>query len=275
MAEMPLLQCDGLTVRYRDRAAVRDVSFSVLPGQAVAVVGESGSGKSTLLRAVMGLAGPGSRVEGSVRFAGQELAGLSPGALRQLRGPGMGMVFQDTGASLCPVRTIGSQMFECLAAHRRISRREAKRLALDLFARLDLPDGEALWHSLPGALSGGMLQRVGIAMALLPRPALLLADEPTSALDVLARRQVVAELARARQLAGTAILLVTHDFAVAEALADRMVVLDRGRVAESGPAEQVLRHPESEVTRRLLAAVPRLHRGTDQRRWADGPSAAG
>lgn len=271
MAEMPLLQCDGLTVRYRDRAAVQDVSFSVLPGQAVAVVGESGSGKSTLLRAVMGLAGPGSRVEGSVRFAGRE----PPGELRQLRGPGMGMVFQDTGASLCPVRTIGSQMFECLAAHRRISRREAKRLALDLFARLDLPDGEALWHSVPGALSGGMLQRVGIAMALLPRPTLLLADEPTSALDVLARRQVVAELARARQLSGTAILLVTHDFAVAEALADRMVVLDRGRVAESGPAEQVLRHPESEVTRRLLAAVPRLHRGTDQRRWADGTSAAG
>ena len=211
MAEMPLLQCDGLTVRYRDRAAVQDVSFSVLPGQAVAVVGESGSGKSTLLRAVMGLAGPGSRAEGSVRFAGRELAGLSPGALRQLRAPAWGWCSRTREHRSGPVRTIGSQMFECLAAHRRLSPPGGRRLALDLFARLDLPDGEALWHSLPGALSGGMLQRVGIAMALLPRPALLLADEPTSALDVLARRQVVAELARARQLAGTAILLVTHD----------------------------------------------------------------
>lgn len=253
-----LLRCARLSVAYNGCPALQNISFSIAPGQVLAIVGESGSGKSTLLRALTGLAGPGSRVEGSVQFAGRELTALPPQELRRLRGPGLGMVFQDTGASLCPVRTIGSQIFESLAAHRRISRREARCLALELFARLDLADGEALWRSYPMELSGGMLQRVGIAMALLPRPALLLADEPTSALDVLARRQVVNELARARELSGTAILLVTHDFAVAAAMADRILVLDRGRAVEAGPAGTVLHSPQSDITRRLLDAVPRL-----------------
>ena len=258
----PILCCDALSVAYAGRAAVQNVSFALCPGQVLAVVGESGSGKSTLLKAILSLPGPDAAVRGSVRLAGQELTALPAAALRRLRGAQIGLVFQDAGASLCPVRTIGSQMYESLAAHRRITRREAQRQALELFARLDLPNGDWLWRSYPFELSGGMQQRVGIAMAMLPRPAVLLADEPTSALDVLARRQVLAELARLRQLFGTAIVLVTHDIAVAEQLADQVLVLQGGAVAELGPAAQVLRAPKSACTRALLDAVPRLARPT-------------
>lgn len=256
----PLLQYDGVTVRYGGRPVVQNVSFALAPGQLLAIVGESGSGKSTLLRAAMGLLGPGGQASGSIRFSGRELVGLPPRAMQRLRGGGIGMVFQDAGASLCPVRTIGSQVYECLSARERLTRREACRRALELFARLDLPDGSRLWRSYPFELSGGMQQRVSIAMALLLRPAVLLADEPTSALDTLARRQVVGELQRLRTLTETALVVVTHDIGTAAALADHILVLHRGRVAEQGPAAPLLRHPDSEITRRLLAAVPRLHR---------------
>lgn len=172
----------------------------------------------------------------------------------------MGMIFQDAGASLCPIRTIGEQIYESMSAHRKISRAEAKEKALQLFEKLNFRDGERIWNSYPFELSGGMNQRAGIAIAMLLEPSVLLADEPTSALDVAVQRQVVEEILRLRELFGTAVILVTHDIGVVSAMADTVLVLKDGRMMEYGRAEQVLHRPENEYTRKLLAAVPRLRR---------------
>ena len=256
----PRLSCHSVEVCYGRRPALRGVSFALAPGEILGVVGESGSGKSTLLRAVAGLLPPGARVTaGSLQFAGQELAGLSPRGFARLRGSGLGMIFQDAGASFCPVRTIGSQLYEVLAAHRRLTWREARQQALALFDQLLLQDGERIWQSYPFQLSGGMVQRVGIAAAMLLHPPVLLADEPPSALDAAAQRQVLQTLLRLRELYGTSILLVTHDMGVA-ARADTLLVLREGAPVEYGPAPAVLGSPQAAYTRQLLAAAPRLHR---------------
>ena len=170
------------------------------------------------------------------------------------------MVFQDSGASLCPVRTIGSQIYETMAAHQRISRKEAREQALALLDRLGFSDGERILKSRPFELSGGMNQRVGIAMAMLLNPSVLLADEPTSALDVSVQKQAVEEMLLMRRLYGTAIVLVTHNIGVVYAMADTVLVLKDGRMQEYGPAGQVLENPRAEYTRQLLAAVPRIRR---------------
>ena len=170
------------------------------------------------------------------------------------------MIFQDAGASLCPIRTIGEQIWESMSAHRKTSRAEAREKALDLFDKLNFKDGRRIWNSYPFQLSGGMNQRAGIAIAMLMEPAVLLADEPTSALDVIVQRQAVQEMLRLREIFGTAILLVTHDIGVVSAMADTVLVLKDGRMMEYGKAQQVLREPQSEYTRKLLAAVPRLRR---------------
>ena len=257
----PILRYDSVEVCFRGRAVVKNVSFSLRPGEILGVVGESGSGKSTLLRAALGLLGRNGLVtRGDIWFQGKSLPDLPERELRTIRGAKIGMIFQDAGAALCPIRTIGSQIYESMAAHRRLTRAEAREKALALFQTLDLEDGARIWDSYPFALSGGMNQRVGIAMAMLLGPAVLLADEPTSALDVLAQKQVLLEMRRLRERYGTAILLVTHDIGVVSAMADRVLVLRAGEIVEHGPAQQVLRYPEHPYTRTLLAAVPRLRR---------------
>lgn len=258
----PLLSVEGLSIAYGKARVVDNVSFSLQPGEILGIVGASGSGKSTLLRAISGLLDHGGRIiSGRILFRGEDLTGLSEKAMRRLRGRAVGMIFQNAGASFCPVRTIGAQIHESVAAHRPCTRAESDDEAAALFERLGLTEGRALLSRYPFELSGGMNQRVEIAAAMLPEPALLLADEPTSALDVITQRQVIRELLLLRDLYGMAVILVSHDISVCERSADRLIVLHEGRIVETGPTAQVLGAPRSDYTKQLLEAVPRVRRG--------------
>ena len=259
MAE--LLSFKHVEISYGAVPVVQDVSFSVKPGEILGLVGESGSGKSTVLKAAMGLLGDDGLVtKGDILFAGKNIPDLSEKELRRIRGAKIGMIFQDAGASLCPIRTIGEQIYESMAAHKPISKEKAKEKAYSLFEKLNFKNGDRIWKSYPFELSGGMNQRVGIAIAVLQGPDVLLADEPTSALDVAIQKQVVLEMKQLRELFGTAIILVTHDIGVVSAMADTVLVLKDGRQMEYGEVRQVLESPQNDYTKKLLAAVPRLRR---------------
>ena len=257
----PLLTYRSVEVSFNGRAVTHDVSFTLHAGEILGIVGESGSGKSTLLKAAMGLLGNGGLVtKGDIWFKGKDLPDLPEKELRKICGAGIGMIFQDAGASLCPIRTIGEQIYESMSAHMEITRSQAREKALALFEKLQFKDGQRIWNSYPFELSGGMNQRAGIAIAMLMEPPVLLADEPTSALDVAVQKQVIEEMLHLRELFGTAIILVTHDIGVVSAMADTVLVLKDGRIMEFGTAQQVLRDPQDAYTRKLLAAVPKLRR---------------
>ena len=257
----PLLTYRSVEVSFNGRAVTHDVSFTLHAGEILGIVGESGSGKSTLLKAAMGLLGSGGLVtKGDIWFKGKDLPDLPEKELRKVCGAGIGMIFQDAGASLCPIRTIGEQIYESMSAHMEITRSQAREKALALFEKLQFKDGQRIWNSYPFELSGGMNQRAGIAIAMLMEPPVLLADEPTSALDVAVQKQVIEEMLHLRELFGTAIILVTHDIGVVSAMADTVLVLKDGRIMEFGTAQQVLREPRDAYTRKLLAAVPKLRR---------------
>ncbi len=257
----PLLTYRSVEVSFNGRAVTHDVSFTLHAGEILGIVGESGSGKSTLLKAAMGLLGNGGLVtKGDIWFKGKDLPDLPEKELRKICGAGIGMIFQDAGASLCPIRTIGEQIYESMSAHMEITRSQAREKALALFEKLQFKDGQRIWNSYPFELSGGMNQRAGIAIAMLMEPPVLLADEPTSALDVAVQKQVIEEMLHLRELFGTAIILVTHDIGVVSAMADTVLVLKDGRIMEFGTAQQVLREPRDAYTRKLLAAVPKLRR---------------
>lgn len=252
---MALLSVDGLSVAYGSQPALEQVSFTLAPGEILGVVGGSGSGKSTLLRAIAGLLAGNARItSGCISFQG---AALSE---RALRGNAIGMIFQDPAASFCPVRTIGDQLHETLNAQHPCSRAESDAAAAALFTQLGLAAPEKLLSSYPFALSGGMSQRVALAIAMLLNPALLLADEPTSALDMISQRQVLDALSFLRQKNDSAIVFVTHNIGVCERLADQVIVLQSGRIVEAGPTAQVFSSPQAAYTKELLAAVPRLRR---------------
>ena len=256
--ENKILTYDSVEISFDGEAVVHDVSFSLTPGEILGLVGESGSGKSTLIKAAMGLLGSGGLVtRGDICYMGQNILDISEKEKRKIRGSGIGMIFQDAGASLCPIRTIGDQIYESMRAHKKVSRNEAKDHAMELFEKLNFKDSQRVWDSYPFELSGGMNQRAGIAISMLMNPPILLADEPTSALDVSVQRQVVREMLKLRELFGTAIIIVTHDIGVVRAMADTVLVLKNGKMVEYGEAKKVLNHP---YTKKLLAAVPRLKR---------------
>ena len=256
-----LLEFQNVEISYNGIPVVHDVSFPLYSGEILGLVGESGSGKSTLIRAAMGLLGSSGMVtKGNIWFEGQNLPDLSEKKMRLICGEKIGMIFQDCGASLSPIRTIGEQIVESMAAHHKTDRTAAKAKAMELFEKLNFKDGERVWNSYPFELSGGMNQRAGIAIAMLMNPAVLLADEPTSALDVIIQRQVVEEMMHVRDVFKTAIIIVTHDIGVVSAMADSILVLQNGHVKEYGRAEDVLNHPKDEYTKKLLSAVPRLRR---------------
>ena len=259
--DVGLLTFERVDVSYAGRVVVHDVSLTLTPGRVTGLVGASGCGKSTLLRAASGLLDDGAVTAGAIRYRGRDIAGLTREELRALRGPGIATVFQDCLAALTPVRRIGDQVLETLRAHGRASRREMRATFAETCARIGLDDVDRILRSRPYELSGGMGQRVGIAMALMLRPSVLLADEPTSALDVTAQARVVDELRRVRDEYGCAMLLATHAMGVVRALCDEVVVLRDGRVVEAGPTAEVLAHPADAYTRALIDAAPHIETG--------------
>ena len=252
----PLLSVEGLEVTFgTDAPAVRGLDLTVQPGQTVAVVGESGSGKSTTAAAVLGLLPPGGRITaGRVTFDGQDLTGADRRVLRSVRGRSIGYVPQDPMTNLNPVWKVGFQVREAL----RVNGREARRRAVELLAEAGMPSPATQAGRYPHQLSGGMCQRALIAIGLAGRPKLLIADEPTSALDVTVQRQVLDHLQRLTDELGTALLLITHDLALAAERAESVVVVHRGAVVESGAASSILLRPQHDYTRRLVAAAPSL-----------------
>ncbi|MDO4622574.1 MAG: ABC transporter ATP-binding protein [Eubacteriales bacterium] len=258
---MELLRYDHVDITYNGFAAVQDVSFTLEEGEILGVVGESGSGKSTLIKAAMGLLGPAGMVtRGDIWYKGKNLPDLSARELRKINGPEIGMIFQNSGSSFCPIRTVGAQLYEMMTEHKRISKKEFESHAMDMLGKLGFEDGQRILKSYPFELSGGMQQRVGIAAAMLLNPGILLADEPTSALDVSVQKQVVEEMLLVRKTFGTSIILVAHNIGVIGAMADKVLVLKDGKTVEYGDKEQVLTDPKAEYTRALLSAVPKLRR---------------
>ena len=256
-----LLDYQHVEISFNGNAVVHDVSFQLHPGEILGLVGESGSGKSTLIKAAMGLLGETDMVtRGDIWFEGKNLPDLPEKEMRKICGEKIGMIFQDCGASMSPIRTIGEQIVESMAAHHKVNVAEARATAMELFGKLRFKDGERVWNSYPFELSGGMNQRAGIAIAMLMNPVILMADEPTSALDVAVQRQVVEEMLNIRDVFGTAIIIVTHDIGVVSAMADSILVLQNGNVMEYGKAKDVLENPRNDYTKKLLSAVPRLRR---------------
>ncbi|MCW8086735.1 ABC transporter ATP-binding protein [Sabulicella glaciei] len=255
------LSVEGLTVRLppgADRAfAVEEVSLSVAPGEILCVVGESGSGKSVTASAVMGLLAPGLSVTGGrMSLSGEDLRVKTPEEWRSLRGRRIAMVFQEPMTALNPLMTVGRQIGETWRTHLGLDAREASRRALDALREVNLPDPEGALRAFPHELSGGQRQRVMIAMALALNPEVLVCDEPTTALDVTTQAQVIALIKELQRRHGTAVLFITHDFGVVAEIADRVAVMQHGRVVEQGTASEVLTAPRHAYTQALLAAVP-------------------
>jgi len=257
---MPLLEVSGLKVHYSGTAgpvrAVDGVSFSLQQGETYALVGESGCGKSATGLALLRLVDPGRIVAGRIVFEGQDLLTLSEGRMRRLRGARIGMVFQEAAAALNPVMRIGTQVGEALRIHRGMSRKEAHTEAVRLLRLVVLPDPERQARAYPHELSGGMKQRVMLAIALSCSPALLIADEPTTALDVTIQAQILALLRELRERLSLTILLITHDLGVVAENADRVGVMYAGRLVEEAPVRPLFDRPEHPYTRGLLRAMP-------------------
>lgn len=239
--------------------AVEDVSFDVDQGEILAIVGESGSGKSVTSLSIMGLlAEPGHVAGGSLEFEGKDLATLSEKQYRELRGNDMAMIFQEPMTSLNPVYRVGNQIVEAIRTHEKVSKAEAKDRAVDLLRKVGIPSPEARINDYPHQMSGGMRQRVMIAMALACNPKLLIADEPTTALDVTIQAQIIDLLRRLRDDTGMAVLLITHDLGVVSETADRVVVMYCGQVVEEAEVRTLFDHPMHPYTLGLLKSIPRL-----------------
>ena len=260
----PLLVVEDLRTHFfTDEGVVRavdGVSFEVRAGETLAVVGESGSGKSVTSLSILRLipSPPGRIVSGSIRFRGRELLGLSNEEMRRIRGREISMIFQEPMTSLNPVYTCGDQIMEALIVHERMDRRAARARAIDLLRTVGIPSPEQRVDEYPHQMSGGMRQRVMIAMALACRPALVIADEPTTALDVTIQAQILSLMQELKEQLGTAVILITHDLGVVAETAQRVVVMYAGRKVEEAPARQLFGSPRHPYTQGLLGAVPKL-----------------
>ena len=260
-----ILEYRNVDIHYGKKQVIENVSLSMKPGEILGIVGESGSGKSTLIRAAMGLLGEGGTVtQGQILYQGTnttiDMTQIHGEEMRRLRGAEIAMIFQNAGASLCPIRTIDEQLYEAVLEHESISKGEIRDRALELFEQLRFTNGEQILKSYPFEFSGGMNQRVGIVLAMVLRPRLLLADEPTSALDVTVQLQVLREMKKLRDMYGTSIVLVTHNIGVVNYLTDHVAVMHQGKLVEYGTKEDVLNHPQDAYTKKLIGSVLHLKR---------------
>jgi oligopeptide/dipeptide ABC transporter ATP-binding protein len=260
----PLLEVENLSVDFtvggKTLHAVRGIDLVVEPGQVAGIVGESGSGKSVSMMAMLGLLDENAVVTGSVRFKGKEVLGATGSTIRNLRGGRIGMIFQDPMTSLNPVLTVGYQLAEAVIAHQNVSKKGAFNRALELLEIVAIPHASERLKAYPHELSGGMRQRVMIAMAMANDPDILIADEPTTALDVTIQAQILDVIERIRAETGLAVVLITHDLGVVAGLADTVHVMYAGRIVEHGPVMDLFYHSNHPYTRGLLACLPRLDR---------------
>lgn len=264
----PILSVRDLSIEFKLadgwKTAVDRVDLDLRPGEIMGIVGESGSGKSQILLAAMGLTATNGRVRGSVKFLGQEIVGTPPARLDKIRGSAMSMIFQDPMTSLNPYLRVSEQLMEVLIAHQGLNKTDARKRATAMLERVHIPDAARRIDLYPHEFSGGMRQRVMIAMALLCKPTLLLADEPTTALDVTVQAQILELLAELAHDTGTTVAIVTHDLGVVSRLCDRITVLYGGRVMESADIDTLFAAPAHPYTSGLIASTPRLDTGMDE-----------
>lgn len=253
-----LLKITDLEISYGSRVTVTDANIELEKGEILSIVGESGSGKTTVIRAIMGcLPGNGCVSGGDIIFDGKSLLANTQEQWRQMCGTEVSMIFQDSGNMINPIRRIGEQFVAYILTHApQTSRQDAYQLAIKMLDDVRLPNPDNVMRSYPFELSGGMRQRVGIAMAMTFSPKLLLADEPTSALDVTTQAQIIRQIVDVRNEYNAAVIVVTHNLGVASYMANKIVVMQNGRIVESGLREEVIGNPQHEYTRELLAAVP-------------------
>jgi peptide/nickel transport system ATP-binding protein len=270
-----LLAVEGLRVEFPTRrgtlVAVDGVSLTIAPGEVLGVVGESGAGKSLTGAAVIGLIDPPGRIgAGTVLLAGRRIDNLPPEALRRIRGREIGAVFQDPLTSLNPLYTVGRQLVETITTHLELSAGAARARALSLLAEVGIPAPERRFEHYPHQFSGGMRQRVVIALALAAKPRLIIADEPTTALDVSIQAQIIALLKRLCREHDTAVMLITHDMGVIAETADRVAVMYAGRIVEVGPVAEVIHRPQHPYTRGLMGSIPSLVAEREELTQIDG-----
>jgi peptide/nickel transport system ATP-binding protein len=254
-----LLEIDQLSIYFRDQAVVRDLTFSVGQGEVLGLVGESGSGKSLTSLSILRLLDSAARVEGAIRFEGQDLLTLKPEQMRHYRGRKIAMIFQEPMTALNPVMPVGRQIAEAIEAHQPgLSRKQVRDAVVEAMAAVAIADPEQRQRDYPHQFSGGQRQRLLIAMALVNHPSLLIADEPTTALDVTVQAQILLLLKDLQQRNRLGMLFISHDLAVVAQIADRVAVMRRGMLLETGTRDQVFLHPRHAYTKSLLGAVPTL-----------------
>jgi peptide/nickel transport system ATP-binding protein len=261
----PLLEVDHLSISFRDQTVVRDLTFSVGKGEVLGLVGESGSGKSLTSLSILRLLDDSARVEGSIRFEGKDLLTLKPEEMRHYRGRKIAMIFQEPMTSLNPVMPVGRQIAEAIETHQpELDRKQVRAAVLEAMAAVAIAEPEQRMRDYPHQFSGGQRQRLLIAMALVNQPSLLIADEPTTALDVTVQVQILLLLKSLQQRAGLGMLFISHDLAVVAQVADRVAVMRRGVLLETGSRDQVFLQPRHSYTKSLLGAVPTLTTDRDQ-----------
>lgn len=275
MTTTPLLEVSHLRVEFPTRRgtllALDDVSFSIAPGEILGVVGESGAGKSLTGAAIIGLLEPPGRIaSGEVRLDGRRIDNLPPAEMRSVRGRQIGAIFQDPLTSLNPLYTVGRQLVETIQTHLPLNGVKARERAVDLLRQTGIPAPEARIDQYPHQFSGGMRQRVVIALALAAEPRLIVADEPTTALDVSIQAQIIALLQRLAREHGTSVMLVTHDMGVIAETCDRVAVMYAGRIVEIGPVQQVIHHPAHPYTRGLMGSIPAMDEDRERLAQIDG-----
>ncbi len=254
-----ILRLENISVVYGNKKILHNINFSIKRGEILVIAGESGSGKSTILKAIDGLLGKGGAIiDGQIFFGDNEITNLSEGERRKISGAEIGMIFQNAGASFCPIRTIVEQIFESVQAHKNWTYENFLNRAKIIMKNLNLE--ENLLEEFPFRLSGGMAQRAGILAAMILEPKILLADEPTSALDAVTQVSVVKELLKLRKNHGISIIMVTHHMGLAFYMADKILIMKNGRQVEFGTKDQIFNSPEEVYTRELIKAVPRLER---------------